>query len=113
MDSGPHAVCSTTAARWGSQTRSCGSWATAPNGSADRYKRAQVMQWQFFEQYDHEPNLAVARFWELADIHPSRYRDREAKREGGERALPAMERHLAEHGSSSASATRSPTSPLA
>src|SRR6266487_3170879 len=29
----------------------------------DRYERAQVLQWQFFEQYDHEPNIAVARFW--------------------------------------------------
>jgi glutathione S-transferase len=62
----------------------------------DPYERAQVMQWQFFEQYDHEPNLAVARFWELADIHPPEA-EREAKRKGGERALSAMERHLAEH----------------
>jgi glutathione S-transferase len=62
----------------------------------DPYERAQVMQWQFFEQYDHEPNLAVARFWELADITPSEP-DRQAKRKGGERALSAMERHLAEH----------------
>jgi glutathione S-transferase len=60
---------------------------------ADRYERAQVMQWQFFEQYDHEPNIAVARFWELADIHPPEA-EREAKRKGGERALSAMERHL-------------------
>jgi glutathione S-transferase len=62
----------------------------------DRYERAQVMQWQFFEQYDHEPNIAVARFWELADMHPPEA-DREAKRKGGERALSAMERHLAAH----------------
>jgi glutathione S-transferase len=62
----------------------------------DGYERAQVMQWQFFEQYDHEPNIAVARFWELADIHPSAA-DLEAKRTGGERALQAMEGHLADH----------------
>ena len=62
----------------------------------DPYERAQVLQWQFFEQYDHEPNIAVARFWELADITPSDA-DREAKRKGGERALSAMERQLAEH----------------
>jgi glutathione S-transferase len=62
----------------------------------DRYERAQVMQWQFFEQYDHEPNIAVARFWELADMQPPEA-DREAKRKGGERALSAMERHLAAH----------------
>ena len=29
----------------------------------DPYERAQVLQWQFFEQYSHEPNIAVARFW--------------------------------------------------
>jgi glutathione S-transferase len=28
-----------------------------------RYGRAQVLQWMFFEQYSHEPYLAVARFW--------------------------------------------------
>ena len=62
----------------------------------DRYERAQVLQWQFFEQYDHEPNIAVARFWELADIHPPAA-DLEAKQRGGQRALAALERHLAEH----------------
>lgn len=61
----------------------------------DRYERAQVMQWQFFEQYDHEPNIAVARFWALADIHPPEA-EQQAKRTGGERALAALERHLAE-----------------
>ena len=60
----------------------------------DAFQRAQVMQWQFFEQYDHEPNIAVARFWELADLHPPAA-EREAKRTGGERALAAMEGHLA------------------
>jgi glutathione S-transferase len=60
----------------------------------DRYERALVLQWQFFEQYDHEPNIAVARFW----LH---YRgggaDRAALAErqaGGYRALDAMEKHL-------------------
>jgi glutathione S-transferase len=62
----------------------------------DAYERAQVLQWQFFEQYDHEPHIAVARFWQLADIHPAAA-DLEAKQRGGQRALAAMERHLAEH----------------
>jgi glutathione S-transferase len=62
----------------------------------DRYERAQVMQWQFFEQYDVEPNIAVARFWELVGIHPPAA-ELEAKHKGGERALAAMERHLAEN----------------
>ena len=60
----------------------------------DAYERAQVLQWQFFEQYDHEPNIAVARFWELADLHPSPA-ELEAKRAGGQKALSAMESHLA------------------
>jgi glutathione S-transferase len=63
---------------------------------ADAFERAQVLQWQFFEQYDHEPNIAVARFWELADIHPPDA-ELEAKRKGGERALAAMEGHLSQH----------------
>jgi glutathione S-transferase len=61
----------------------------------DRFERAQVLQWLFFEQYDHEPNIAVARFWEMADIHPPQA-DLDAKRKGGERALAALERHLGE-----------------
>ncbi len=59
----------------------------------DRFRRAQVLQWLFFEQYDHEPNLAVVRFWALADIHPPAP-EVEAKRRGGERALTALQTHL-------------------
>ena len=59
----------------------------------DRFERAQVLQWQFFEQYDHEPNIAVARFWRLAGIEPSEA-DLKARRDGGVRALEALERHL-------------------
>jgi glutathione S-transferase len=61
----------------------------------DRYERAQVLQWQFFEQYSHEPNIAVARFWAIAGITPSGS-DAEAKQRGGTAALRAMEGHLAE-----------------
>jgi glutathione S-transferase len=61
----------------------------------DRYERAQVLQWQFFEQYSHEPYIAVARFWAHAGITPSET-DAEAKRRGGTAALRAMEGHLAE-----------------
>ncbi len=61
----------------------------------DRFERAQVLQWQFFEQYDHEPNIAVARFWLH---HRKEQLDRAAlaeRRAAGYRALDAMERHLA------------------
>jgi glutathione S-transferase len=60
----------------------------------DRWERAQVLQWMFFEQYSHEPNIAVARFWVIAGITPSQA-DAEAKRRGSIAALEAMERHLA------------------
>jgi glutathione S-transferase len=60
----------------------------------DRYERAQVLQWMFFEQYSHEPNIAVLRFWAHAGIEGAE-REVAAKREGGYRALEAMEGHLA------------------
>ena len=61
----------------------------------DPYERAQVLQWQFFEQYSHEPNIAVARFWIAYSGTPERYAaDREARMKGGYAALDAMERHL-------------------
>ena len=62
---------------------------------ADRYERTQVLQWQFFEQYDHEPALAVVRFWLAYSGEPERYADRiESRRAAGYRALDAMERRL-------------------
>jgi glutathione S-transferase len=60
----------------------------------DPFERAQVLQWQFFEQYDHEPNVAVARFWltkKPGEADPERLASWHA---GGYRALDAMERHL-------------------
>lgn len=59
----------------------------------DRYERAQVLQWMFFEQYSHEPNIAVLRFWAHAEIKPDP-REALAKFNGGLAALEAMERHL-------------------
>jgi glutathione S-transferase len=61
----------------------------------DRYERAQVLQWMFFEQYDHEPAIAVARFWLALSGDPDAYVDRlPEKLAAGYRALDAMERHL-------------------
>jgi glutathione S-transferase len=61
----------------------------------DRYERAQVLQWMFFEQYDHEPALAVVRFWVAYSGRPEAFADRlEERRGAGYRALDAMERHL-------------------
>jgi glutathione S-transferase len=60
---------------------------------SDRYERAQALQWMFFEQYSHEPNIAVLRFWAHAEIKPDP-REALAKFNGGLVALEAMERHL-------------------
>src|SRR5919201_3314091 len=61
----------------------------------DRYERAQVLQWMFFEQYEHEPALAVVRFWLAYSGRPEAFADRlEERTKAGYRALAAMERHL-------------------
>ena len=60
----------------------------------DRFECAQVLQWMFFEQYSHEPNIAVLRFWsKFASVKPTDG-EVEARRKGGYAALDAMERHL-------------------
>ena len=67
-----------------------------PLWPADRLARAQVLQWMFFEQYSHEPNIATVRFWVTHDLlTPERAAQLESKRAQGEAALEVMERHLA------------------
>jgi glutathione S-transferase len=61
----------------------------------DAYERAQVLQWMFFEQYSHEPYIAVARFWKTYSGAPERFeRQRERLLTGGYAALDAMEKHV-------------------
>ena len=61
----------------------------------DPYERAQVLQWQFFEQYSHEPHIAVARFWKTYSGQPERFeRQRDRLLAGGYAALDAMDRQL-------------------
>ena len=62
----------------------------------DPYERAQVLQWMFFEQYKHEPGIAVVRFWVSISNDPPPAAEIEARRPGGRAALKAMERHLGE-----------------
>jgi glutathione S-transferase len=62
----------------------------------DAYERAQVLQWLFFEQYSHEPNIAVLRYWLNFAPEPAGEDEQAAKRAGGKAALDALERHLAE-----------------
>ena len=63
----------------------------------DRYERAQVLQWLFFEQYQHEPNIAVVRFWVGWSKDRVPEAEIEARRQAGHVTLDAMERHLAEN----------------
>jgi glutathione S-transferase len=60
----------------------------------DRSERAQVLQWLFFEQYSHEPNIAVVRFWVAFSDAPPPDPEIGARRRAGYAALDAMERHL-------------------
>jgi glutathione S-transferase len=60
---------------------------------SDPYERQQALAWQFFEQYEIEPNLAVARFFRLFDLEPPEGLWRQ-KMEGGRKGLEALERGL-------------------
>lgn len=60
----------------------------------DRLQRAQVLRWLFFEQYSHEPYIAVARFIRAFLKQPQHARLAELERRGYE-ALGVMEQHLA------------------
>jgi glutathione S-transferase len=64
---------------------------------SDRYERAKVLQWMFFEQYTHEPAIAVVRFLVAYSGDADRYASLiERKTVDGYRALDAVELHLAE-----------------
>jgi glutathione S-transferase len=61
----------------------------------DRYLRAQVLQWLFFEQYDLEPAIAVVRFWVAYSGRPEVFEpERPAKMKAGERLLRMLDEHL-------------------
>ncbi|MFM1895268.1 MAG: hypothetical protein RLZZ385_342 [Pseudomonadota bacterium] len=64
----------------------------------DTLARARVLQWMFFEQYSHEPCIAVARYInKYLGLPESRRADYESKQAGGHRALAVMEQQLAQH----------------
>jgi glutathione S-transferase len=64
----------------------------------DNFLQAQVLQWQFFEQYSHEPYIAVARFIaKYLGLPENRRAEYEAKQAGGHKALAVMETRLAAH----------------
>jgi|KBSMisStandDraft_5_1062788.scaffolds.fasta_scaffold746984_2 glutathione S-transferase len=64
---------------------------------SDKWHRAQALQWMFFEQYSHEPYVAVARFWlayaPAAELDKKRHLVGEWH-EKGNAALAVMESHL-------------------
>lgn len=62
----------------------------------NRRDKAAVLQWLFWEQYSHEPNIATARFWitHKVAMDPERIHALIVKREQGHAALRLMEKHL-------------------
>lgn len=63
-----------------------------------RWQRAQTLQWMFFEQYSHEPYVAVARFiMKYLPADNPRYQDLPRLRDRGYQAFGVMEKHLAQH----------------
>jgi len=65
---------------------------------AERFEKAETLQWMFFEQYSHEPYIAVARFW--LSVKPGGRAEKAAQLpewlDRGNQALGVMDRHLAE-----------------
>ena len=66
----------------------------------DRFDRADMLRWMFFEQYNHEPNIATLRFW-LAYVGDANLSEQQrvqipAKRVAGEAALELMNRKLSD-----------------
>jgi glutathione S-transferase len=67
----------------------------------DRFDHADMLRWMFFEQYNHEPNVATMRFWlafvgedNLNDIQRAQI---EGKKAAGNAALKLMDEHLEKH----------------
>lgn len=66
---------------------------------ADPFDRADVLRWMFWEQYNHEPNVATLRFWYRwigeANFSDVQRANLPGKRAAGDAALALMEEHLA------------------
>lgn len=65
----------------------------------DRFAHADMLRWMFWEQYNHEPNIATMRFW-LAFVGEANLSDQQVeaipgKRAAGDAALALMEDQLA------------------
>lgn len=65
---------------------------------SDRLLLARVMEWLFFEQYSHEPNIATSRFWiHTLNLAEERQEQLAQKHIAGVAALQVMENRLADH----------------
>lgn len=60
----------------------------------DRLGRARVLQWLSFEQFSHQPYIALLRFWLTILPTPPAQEKIDARKPAGYFALDAMERHL-------------------
>lgn len=65
---------------------------------SDRFVQADMLRWMFFEQYNHEPNIATLRFW-LSIVGEANLTEQQrgqimAKRVAGCEALRLMDEHL-------------------
>ena len=70
--------------------------ADTPYLPGESYARAEVLSWQFFEQYSHEPYIATARFIaKYLGLPEDRRAEYEAKQTGGHAALGVLEGRLA------------------
>lgn len=64
----------------------------------DRLRHAQVLQWMFWEQYSHEPNIATLRFWShMPELDAAQKAMIPGKRANGLAALKLMDDHLGQH----------------
>ncbi len=66
----------------------------SPYLPVEPWERAQVLQWLFFEQYSHEPHIAILRFWHFSGAAEDNREAIPEKLERGYHALGVMERHL-------------------
>jgi len=71
-----------------------------PGGAAflpgDALGRARALQWMFFEQYSHEPYVAVLKFWTLwGGLDRKRPDEIAVWKQRGQAAIDVMENHLA------------------
>ena len=73
-----------------------------PLAPEDPFEQADVLRWMFWEQYNHEPNVATLRFWfgwiGEANLTEFQRAALPLKREAGLAALRLMDEHLALHG---------------